>query len=93
MSRPKKTAPTAPQPETDEEQARRQAGQPPPRDIGPGECTVLAVEEAAALVQRHGAAGAIRALDIALREAKIPDSQAADIADATRLMQMRRRTE
>lgn len=86
--------PAAPrhEPESEEEQARRQARQPPPRDIGPNRETPReAVEAAAAIIAAHGITSAIRAFDIALREADTPE--AADVAELTRLTRMRRRAQ
>lgn len=83
MRRPRKaaeTAPTAPTPL-------------PRRDIGPNrETAAEAVTAAAAVLRKFGLTAAIRAFDLAIRE--LPDSGAAaaiDVADATRIVQMKNR--
>lgn len=83
------TAPTAPETAPQPDAAKR-----PYRELAPSpDVPHEAVQLAAELIQRFGAAGAIRGLDTALRQAIIPASQAADISDGVRMLQMRNRVQ
>ncbi len=76
-----------------DEETRRTARQPPPRDLPPNrETPRAAIDAAAAIIATHGITYTIRAFDIALREAPQPAARAAaDVVELTRLIGMRRR--